>query len=134
SAVEGWMATADGSVPTPTDGVTRFCVRSITEAVPAPELVPLAVLLATTARPNRGITATPVGALPTAIVCVTWPNVVDPGVRSMTAALLQQLRLTMARSSGWPPMTAFSPMATPVGCTAVQPVPPRSTGFGPAQS
>ena len=40
----------------------------------------------------------------------------------------------MARSSGWPPMTTFSPMATPVGCKAVQPVPLRSTDSATAKS
>src|SRR5262245_50928308 len=68
--VSSLMATPIGSEPTVTAGTAWAPVsRLSTEAVPS-------ALLVTTARPKRGLTATPIGLLPVAMVfeAVNPPN------------------------------------------------------------
>src|SRR5580692_3746723 len=81
------MATPVGFVPVLGVATTVSVSRFTTEAVPS-------VLLATTAKPKRGITSMPDGALPTAIVFLR--GAVAPGVRSTTETLPQPLFETTA--------------------------------------
>src|SRR5439155_13136042 len=88
--VPSLIATPVGVDPTVT--AATFCVpvaRSSMEAVPS-------VWFATTARPKRGLTAIPCGAVPVAIEDLTTPNVVLCGLMSITEILLQPLLLTTA--------------------------------------
>src|SRR5215471_15161262 len=84
------MATPVGLLPVVTAGTGCVPVnRFTTEAVPSP-------WFATTATPKRGLTATPWGEAPTAMLLFTAPKVVLLGFMSMMETLLQPLLLTTA--------------------------------------
>ena len=103
------IATPVGVVPTVT--AATFCVpvsRFRIEAVPS-------WLFATTATPNRGLTATPRGSLPVAMEDLMVPNVALAGLMSMTETLLQPLLLTTAMGEKACPGN-WSAMATELGC------------------
>src|SRR5260370_39982684 len=83
------------------------------DAVPAP-------LFVTTAKPSRGITATPAGDVPTATELFT--GVAAPGVRSMMETSLQPLFATTA-------ILRCSSMATAPGCGVDVPLHPPLTSI-----
>src|SRR5579862_281565 len=102
------IATPVGLDPTVT--AATFCVpvvRSMTEAVPS-------VLLATTAKPYRGLTATPSGSVPVAMVDRIEPKVALDGLMSTTEMLPQPLlETTTMGEKPWP--GNWSAMATELG-------------------
>ena len=59
-------------------------------------------LLATTARPSRGLTAMPWGVVPTAMELSTDPKVGLAGLMSMVEILLQPLLVTTASGEKLP--------------------------------
>src|SRR5213593_4262564 len=116
------MATPMGPLPVVTSGTACFLLmRSRIDAVPPP-------LLATTARPNRGVMATPEGLLPVArgkkvpkfglsTNLSNRPedkNVGSCGAMSITETLLQPLLVTTAVGAK-PPRPSWSAIATDAG-------------------